>query len=57
MPEFIRLRVASLALALLVRDAQQDREQREVRDERRPAVRDERQRDAGERDQRGSPRR
>ena len=37
----------------VVGDAQQDREQREVGDERRSAVRDERQRDAGERDHAG----
>ena len=36
--------------ARLVGDAQQERQHDEVRDERRAAVRDERQRDAGERD-------
>ena len=38
------------ALDVVVGDAQQQRDDHEVGDERRPAVRDERQRDAGERD-------
>ena len=45
---FVRAGVGSARV--VVGDAQQQREQHEVGDERRTAVRDERQRDAGERD-------
>ena len=49
MPMFI-VRAPVARSRAVVGDAQQDREQREVGDERRAAVGDERQRDAGERD-------